>query len=75
MTEKESRPKTAIVMHKKRLSMQVGKTQWPQERPKKPIVDVDMRYDILINDLMPAEVYKVNTTDYDWRKMAGKRTL
>ena len=35
----------------------------------------EMRFDLLINDLMPQDCYKITTTDYDWSKGCAKKTL
>ena len=35
----------------------------------------DMRFDLLINDLMPQDCHKITTTDYDWKKGSIKHTL
>ena len=35
----------------------------------------DLRFDLLINDLMPSDCYKVETNDYNWRLGSMKQTL
>ena len=35
----------------------------------------DLRFDLLINDLMPQDCNKVESTDYNWRLGSMKQTL